>query len=112
MTVRVDELLANTLSGQAGAAAIVVDADEFKTDGLLPWLQGKLASYAVPRFIRIVDSLAVTGTFKVQKAELRKAGCDLDVLPADAEIYWLEGAGYSKFSRREFEMVKTGKAKI
>jgi fatty-acyl-CoA synthase len=48
--------------GQAGSAAIVV-SDSFDIIGLYAWVNEKLASYAVPRFLRIVKSITVTGIY-------------------------------------------------
>jgi acyl-CoA synthetase (AMP-forming)/AMP-acid ligase II len=48
--------------GQAGACAIVVDGT-FDIQGLYSFVKEKLAGYAVPRFIRIVKSITVTGMF-------------------------------------------------
>lgn len=59
--------------GRAGMAALVVDA-EFSLEQLYGHVDDALPSYAAPRFVRIEDALATTGTFKHQKTELRDAG--------------------------------------
>ena len=48
----------------------------------------RLPSYAVPLFVRVVDSLEQTSTFKSRKVELRKQGYDVE----DADtLYVLAG---------------------
>lgn len=63
--------------GRCGMAAMVVDA-EFSPQQLFEHAESKLPAYAVPRFVRLVESLSTTGTFKHTKVELREQGWDLD----------------------------------
>ena len=64
--------------GRAGMAAIV-DPDNKGIDLtlLVQDLKKLLPSYAHPMFLRIVESVSVTGTFKLQKTKLREEGFDL-----------------------------------
>jgi fatty-acyl-CoA synthase len=60
--------------GQAGMAAIVTDHD-FRMDGLLPELSGRLPSYARPLFVRLcTQALDSTGTFKQTKSRYMREG--------------------------------------
>jgi acyl-CoA synthetase (AMP-forming)/AMP-acid ligase II len=61
--------------GRAGMAAIVVDP-EFSPERLYAYADAELPSYAVPRFVRLVDSMSTTGTFKHTKVDLREQGWD------------------------------------
>jgi fatty-acyl-CoA synthase len=63
--------------GRAGMAAIVV-APEFSPERLYAHVDAELPSYAVPRFLRLVESMSTTGTFKQTKVELREQGFDPD----------------------------------
>jgi crotonobetaine/carnitine-CoA ligase len=45
-------------------------------DDLIRHLQGKLADYAIPRYVRVVGELPHTETGKVAKADLRRHGVD------------------------------------
>jgi acyl-CoA synthetase (AMP-forming)/AMP-acid ligase II len=63
--------------GRAGMAAMVV-GPEFSPQQLYAHVETELPSYAAPRFVRLVESLSTTGTFKHQKVELREQGWDLD----------------------------------
>ncbi len=61
--------------GAAGMAAIVC-ASEPDLAGLREHLARRLPAYARPKFLRITDAIAVTGTFKHSKIELQREGYD------------------------------------
>ena len=61
--------------GRAGMAALVVD-EGFDLAGLRAHLAGRLPDYARPLFLRIVDDLAATETFKQKKQDLVAEGFD------------------------------------
>lgn len=95
--------------GRAGMAAVQLkDGKEFDGKALADAFYGHLPSYAVPLFIRVVDSLAHTSTFKSQKVELRKQGYGDDV--ADS-VYVLagRGEGYVPFYAEYPDEVVAGK---
>jgi acyl-CoA synthetase (AMP-forming)/AMP-acid ligase II len=52
--------------------ATLKDQDKIDLDGLVAHMREKLPAYAVPRFIRIGAKADVTGTFKFQKAKLKR----------------------------------------
>ncbi|MBS4727058.1 long-chain-acyl-CoA synthetase [Mycobacterium sp. SM1] len=58
--------------GRAGMAAIKLrDGAEFDGKALARRLYDRLPDYAVPLFVRVVESMAYTSTFKVRKVDLR-----------------------------------------
>jgi fatty-acyl-CoA synthase len=58
--------------GQAGLAAIEAGGS---FDPQAFWLTAQeLPSYAQPRFVRLIEQLSTTGTFKIQKSQLRAEG--------------------------------------
>ena len=75
--------------GRAGMAALVVDS-LFDIGALPRRLEGKLAPYARPVFLRLQPEIAVTGTFKQRKVELVKEGFDPSAIPNP--IFWLDPA--------------------
>ncbi|KAA0022588.1 long-chain-acyl-CoA synthetase [Antrihabitans cavernicola] len=80
--------------GKAGMAAVMMkDGAGFDGKAVAGHLYDRLPAYAVPLFIRIVDSLEQTSTFKSRKVELRKLGYSND---AEGTLYVLAGksAGY------------------
>ena len=66
--------------GRAGMAAVKIrDGAEFDGIELAETLYDKLPGYAIPLFIRVVDSLEQTSTFKSRKVDLRKEAYSSDV---------------------------------
>jgi fatty-acyl-CoA synthase len=61
--------------GRAGAAALVVDA-EFDLAAFRADLALRLPAYARPVFLRLLDTIEATGTFKPRKQDLINAGFD------------------------------------
>ncbi|UNQ36431.1 long-chain-acyl-CoA synthetase [Prescottella equi] len=74
--------------GKAGMAAVTLrDGHELDGARLAAHLFDRLPSYAVPLFVRVVDSLETTSTFKSRKVELRE-----EVYSSDVErLYVLAG---------------------
>jgi fatty-acyl-CoA synthase len=60
--------------GRAGLAAVVTD-ESFDPAAFWQAAQ-ELPSYAQPRFVRVMSALSTTGTFKIQKSQLRSEGVD------------------------------------
>jgi fatty-acyl-CoA synthase len=85
--------------GRAGMVAIQLkDGEEFDGKALASAAYGHLPGYAVPLFVRVVESLAHTSTFKSQKVDLRKQGYDT-AETGDDPLYVLAGRdeGYVPF---------------
>ena len=83
--------------GRAGMAAIQLkEGKEFDGKSLAKAVYEHLPGYAVPLFVRVVESLAHTSTFKSQKVDLRKEGYGPDV---EDPLYVLAGRdeGYVEF---------------
>ncbi|MCV7218015.1 long-chain-acyl-CoA synthetase [Mycobacterium crocinum] len=86
--------------GRAGMAAVKLrDGVEFDGKALAETLYSNLPSYAVPLFIRIVESLETTSTFKSRKVDLRKQGYGADDEKVEDPLYVLKGRdeGYVEF---------------
>ncbi|MCB1287641.1 MAG: long-chain-acyl-CoA synthetase FadD6 [Mycobacterium sp.] len=83
--------------GRAGMAAVALRAGaQFDGRALARHLYGHLPGYAVPLFIRIVESLEATSTFKSRKVDLRSQGYGPEV---SDPLYVLNGreVGYVPF---------------
>jgi solute carrier family 27 fatty acid transporter 1/4 len=63
--------------GRAGMAAINTDEDSLDISDLYRKLSVELPRYAVPIFIRLTSSVALTSTFKLKKTQAREEGYDL-----------------------------------
>lgn len=84
--------------GRAGMAAIQLkEGEKFDGKALAKAAYDKLPGYAVPLFVRVVDELAYTSTFKSQKVDLRKEGFNVEEI--EDPIYVLSGRdeGYVEF---------------
>ncbi|MEM9033684.1 MAG: AMP-binding protein, partial [Actinomycetota bacterium] len=75
--------------GRCGMAAIVAEGELDPAD-LGRHVAAELPAYARPRFVRLVDSLVVTGTFKHRKVELVRDGFDPAVI--DDPLWFLDPA--------------------
>ena len=97
--------------GAAGMAALVV-CDTLDLLELRKHLTSLLPSYARPLFLRIQDRIAVTTTFKYQKAELVREGFDPGA-SGDA-IYFDDPSqqGYVRLDGTLFERIKAGAVRL
>lgn len=67
------------------AVAVILDEGEAATpEELIRWCEPRLAYFAIPRFIRLVDELPLTANGKVRKTELRDAGVTGDTWDREA----------------------------
>lgn len=94
--------------GRVGTAAIeVAEGHEFEPKIVFDVVETGLAPAARPRFIRVVDQLKTTASFKVIKHHLQKEG----VSPKDVEgkIYWYDSQKrtYTKLTAKDYSTVIT-----
>jgi len=61
--------------GRACMAALV-KGEGFSLDGFAKHCMAHLPTYSVPIFVRYLPAMDLTGTFKLQKVQLRQEGCD------------------------------------
>jgi len=90
------------------AAIQLKEGTDFDGKALAKAVYENLPGYAVPLFVRIVESLEFTSTFKSKKVDLRKQGYGPDV---DDPIYVLNGRdeGYVDFYDEYPDEVRNGK---
>jgi len=94
--------------GKAGMAAVTLRHDRsFDGASFAEHAYKNLPGYAVPLFIRVVDSLEATSTFKSKKVELRKVGYG----DGDGDLYVLKGksGGYVESYDEYVDEVGAGK---
>jgi fatty-acyl-CoA synthase len=95
--------------GRAGMAAIKLrDGAEFDGKALARGLYDRLPDYAVPLFVRVVESMEYTSTFKVRKVDLRAQAYGPDI---NDPLYVLAGRdeGYVPFYPEYPDEVSAGK---
>ncbi|QBS45850.1 long-chain-acyl-CoA synthetase [Nocardia sp. CS682] len=96
--------------GKAGMAAVTLSPDaQFDGKAIAELAYRQLPGYAVPLFIRVVDELEQTSTFKSRKVELRKQGYAAD---GAGTLYVLAGRsdGYVPAYEDYAEDVAAGRA--
>ena len=76
------------------AARSLRDGETFDADGLARHVRDGLPAYAVPLFVRIVEALEHTSTFKNMRTELRKQAYGQT---GDDPLYVLVGEKYVEF---------------
>lgn len=97
------------VEGKAGMAAIVDPERKVDMDYLSVVLRGSLPPYARPLFIRLLDEIPRTATFKLKKRELAKEAYDIGQL--SDPIYYLNRDGiYRPLSQEQHELLRSGKA--
>lgn len=74
-------------------------------EGLLAHARDSLMSQAVPVFLRVQRATLTTQTFKHQKVQLRKDGCDPAKVGDDA-LFVLRDGGYQPFSAGDFQALQ------
>ncbi|KAL2358784.1 putative long-chain fatty acid transporter [Cryomyces antarcticus] len=103
--------------GRAGCAAVVLDASgepgaELLKD-LAQFVKKRLPRYAVLIFLRLVSTMDVTGTMKMQKGVLREEGVEPGKVELD-RIYWLppNQESYQRFGETEWKALEAGRVKL
>ena len=98
--------------GRAGMAAVKLhDGESLDLRGISQHVRESLPSYARPVFIRVLQEMQVTGTFKLKKTDLQDAGFDLDKVGGDS-IYVLKpgGTDYEPLSEEFLPVIQAGGA--
>ncbi len=93
--------------GRAGMAAIVVE-DGFSPEELYAYVATELPAYAQPRFLRLVDRVSTTGTFKHKKVELREQGWDPAVVEDPLLLRDPAGSRYVELTPERATAVRSG----
>lgn len=97
--------------GRAGVAAIVDTENRLNLDELAEKVEGALAPYARPVFIRALSSSPLTGTFKFMKKDLLKEGFNVHVIK-DPMYYLTAEGSYRKLTKKVYQDILSGIVKI
>lgn len=100
-------------NGRAGMVAVVLEENEQSLDagGLYQYLKAELPSYAVPVFVRTLNSVSATGTFKYQRNHLKKQGYDKSSFDDSSDEVYVALPGsdsYCPLTDEVFEKLKQG----
>ncbi|XP_034186929.1 fatty acid transport protein 1 [Osmia lignaria lignaria] len=99
------------LEGKAGMAAIYDENSTLDINKLSTDLKEHLAFYAIPKFIRILTKIDLTGTFKLKKKDLIEEGYDPKRIQ-DKLFYLSEKSGYQLLSTETYEQIQHGKIRF
>ena len=98
--------------GRAGMATIVDSESDIDLSRLVQGLNEQLPHYAHPRFLRIVESVAITGTFKFQKNKLREEGFDVRKIQDKLLYYDVKEGQYLSLHEDTFAKINHGKIRM
>ena len=96
------------MEGQAGLAAVVCDGS-LDVEAFHRTVQ-ELPSYAQPRFVRVIDAMSTTATFKIQKTNLRKEG--VDPTAHEGRVFLRREEGYVPLTPELWGEVQAGTARL
>ena len=97
--------------GRAGMVAFNCNLDDFKWDEFAEFVSIKLPSYAQPVFVRIIEELETTGTFKLKKNDLREEAYHLDKVKGDKVYIKKPGENiYSILDEDYYNIIQDGEA--
>ena len=97
--------------GRAGMVAFNCAIKDFKWNEFSEFVSNKLPSYAQPVFIRIIEELETTGTFKLKKNDLREEAYHLDKVSDDNVFVKKPGENkYVPLDKDYYEVIMNGSA--
>jgi citronellyl-CoA synthetase len=99
-------------SGRAGMANFMLNENlkSINLELLLDFLEENLPNYAVPRFLRISESLSTTSTFKYHKQILKMEA--FDCAKSKDAYYALINGAYIKITPKIFKEINEGKYRL
>lgn len=99
------------VEGKAGMAAIVDSEKKIDIEQLSIGIRGSLPPYAQPIFLRILDELPLTGTFKLKKRDLQSEGFNISQIKDP--LYMMNSDGiYRKFELKDYDDIQNGKTRL
>ena len=99
--------------GKAGMAAIKIDPSlGFNEDEISRFVLEVLPKYSIPIFIRLKQKLEITGSKKIQKANLRKEGFNLNEIDEPMYLWDSSIKKYILFDQEKYQDILDGKIKL
>lgn len=98
--------------GKAGMAAIIDPEGCIKLNQLLHNMSKVLPVFALPVFIRIVDKLEATGTYKLPKFTLQKEGFDFNAVKDPLFFLDLKKFEYTRIDQQLYDAILQGTARL
>ncbi len=99
--------------GRVGMAAITLEeGTRFDPKAFCELTNEKLSTYARPAFVRITAEVEVTGTFKMSKTELKKAGYDPALVSDPLFFRATDGERYLPLDPPLFGRIQSGELRL
>ncbi|NWW28117.1 S27A6 protein, partial [Falcunculus frontatus] len=99
--------------GRTGMAAIVLKRHHnFNGERLYKHVVGFLPSYAQPRFVRIMDVMQITATFKHQKMHLANEGFNPEIISEPLYFMYESAHSYIPLTREIYQKVVSGEIRL
>ncbi|CAL1594917.1 unnamed protein product [Knipowitschia caucasica] len=99
--------------GRAGMAAVILrKGSRFDSTSVFTHVEKLLPTYARPLFIRIQESLDITGTFKHQKGKLREGGFDPNLISDPLYFFHVKEKDYVRLTLNIYDCVVNGAIKL
>ncbi|KAL4100912.1 hypothetical protein QTP88_020937 [Uroleucon formosanum] len=96
--------------GRAGMAAIVDKNNTLDVSTLSDGLQKALPSYARPLFIRKLNEVEMTGTYKLKKIDLQRDGYDIERIKD--QVYYSNKGIYQELTIEAYTDIMSGKIRL
>ncbi|NWY42495.1 S27A6 protein, partial [Sylvia atricapilla] len=95
--------------GRTGMAAIVLKGyHTFNGERLYKHVEDFLPSYAKPRFVRIMDAMQITTTFKHQKTHLENEGFNPEIISEPLYFMYEPACSYIPLTKEIYQKVVSG----
>jgi acyl-CoA synthetase (AMP-forming)/AMP-acid ligase II len=95
--------------GRAGMVAFNCDPNTFDWNAFSAFVDEKLPFYARPVFVRIIEELETTGTFKLKKGDLREEAYHLDKVNDDLVfVRKPKSECYTRLTSENYEQINNG----
>ncbi|XP_054145438.1 long-chain fatty acid transport protein 6-like [Melozone crissalis] len=99
--------------GRTGMAAIVLKRyHSFNGERLYKHVEAFLPSYAQPRFVRIMDVMQTTATFKHQKTHLANEGFNPEIISEPLYFMYEPAHSYIPLTREKYQKVVSGEIRL
>ena len=99
--------------GKAGMASLMVEsASDIDIDTVSKFVSDSLPKYSVPVFLRIRETLALTGSYKITKVDLKREGYDIEKITDRIYCWDVSKKAYIPFNSDLYEQLKAGKLKF
>ncbi len=99
--------------GRVGMAALVFDKGvKFSGEDFFKYAEEHLPAYSRPAFLRIMENLEVTGTYKLKKTELQKQGFDPGQVTDPLYCRDEKGKAYAKLNAEVFAAIQGAKIRM